>query len=51
MTIPLLGFVPGWIIFVAALLILMFYFGKKVLHIIATIFLVWLVWYLFHRFF
>ncbi|MEK7535481.1 MAG: hypothetical protein AAB590_00485 [Patescibacteria group bacterium] len=51
MTLPLLGFVPGWIILLIALVIIGYFFGKKGLHFIAVIFVIWVVWYLIKGFF
>jgi len=51
MTIPLLGFIPGWIILLVAVLILMYYFGKDVLHIVAILFLAFVAYWLFRYFF
>lgn len=51
MTLPLLGFVPGWIILLMALAIIAYFFGKKGLHLIALVFVIWLAWYLFHHYF
>ena len=51
MTVPLIGFIPGWIILLAAVLILMYYFGKDVLHVVAILFLAWLAYFIFHTYF
>ncbi|HEY4483043.1 MAG TPA: hypothetical protein VI953_02610 [Candidatus Paceibacterota bacterium] len=51
MSIPLLGFVPGWIILLVALAIIAYFFGRKGLHFIAIVFIIWLAWYLFRGYF
>lgn len=50
MLIPIINvFAPLWAILLVALVIL-YFFGKKILHLAVVVFLVWLVWYLFHRY-
>lgn len=50
MTVPLIGYVPSWIlIFVVAILIL-YFFGKKVLHIVTLAFLAILIYWIIKRF-
>ena len=52
MTLPLLGFVPAWVLFIVVILILVAIFDKKdIWKFAGLIVLVYLAYWLFGRFF